>query len=298
MKVGRRTVEVSRPDKELFGEGGASKQELIDHYLTVSEVMLPHVRDRPMTLERYPDGIGSHQVFTKEIPKYFPGWIARAKLPKAGGEVSYVVCNERATLAYLANQACITMHVGLSRIAKPDHPDQIVFDLDPPEPDPVRLRSVVGELRGVLDELDLASVVKASGSKGLHVVVPLDGKAPFDDVRLFTRDVAKLVASRAPDLITIEQRKEKRSGRLFLDWYRNSYGATVVAPWTVRPLPNSPVAVPLAWEEIDDSGFHPQMFSMKDAARRAGEPDRWKGWRRRARSLTAARRRLDDLLAE
>jgi bifunctional non-homologous end joining protein LigD len=297
MKVGRRAVAISKPDKVLF-DAGVTKGDLVDYYLTVSEAMLPHVRVRPMTLERYPDGVASHQVFTKEIPKYFPEWIARAKLPKAGGHVSYVVCNEKATLAYLANQACITMHVGLSRVDTPDHPDQLVFDLDPPEPDAALLRSVVAEVRGVLDEVGLAPVVKTSGSKGLHVTVPLPGDERFDDVRPFTRDVARVVAGRLPDRVTVEQRKEKRAGRLFLDWYRNAYGATVVAPWTVRARPGAPVAVPLAWEEVDDASFHPQMFSMKDAARRAEGPDPWKGWRRRARSLAGPRRRLDRLLAE
>jgi bifunctional non-homologous end joining protein LigD len=297
MRVGRRTIAISRPEKMLFDDG-VTKGDLVEHYVAVSGAMLPHVRERPMTLERYPDGIGSHQVFTKEIPKYFPDWIARAKLPKAGGQVSYVVCNEKATLAYLANQACITMHVGLSRVASPDNPDQMVFDLDPPEPDAALLRSVVKAVRAILEEVGFAPVVKTSGSKGLHVTVPLDGRAPFKDVRPLTRDVAHLVARRVPDLVTVEQRIQKRSGRLFLDWYRNSYGATVVAPWSVRPRPGAPVAVPLAWEEIEDSAFHPQMFSMSDAARRAEEPDPWKGWRRRARSITAARRRLDALLAE
>ena len=297
MKVGRRAVSISRPEKVLFDDG-VTKGDLVDYYLAVSAAILPHVRNRPMTLERYPDGIGSHQVFTKEIPKYFPEWIERAKLPKAGGHVSYVVCNEKATLAYLANQACITMHVGLSHVDTPDDPDQLVFDLDPPEPDAPLLRSVVKEVRAVLDELGLAPVVKTSGSKGLHVTVPLDGKESFDDVRPFTRDVARVVAERAPDRVTVEQRKEKRGDRLFLDWYRNAYGATVVAPWTVRARPGAPVAVPVAWEEVEDSSFHPQMFSMKDAPARAEGPDPWKGWRRRARSLAAPRRRLDALLAE
>jgi bifunctional non-homologous end joining protein LigD len=295
VRAGRRTVEVSRPSKQLFG-GAATKLDLVEYYLGVSDVMLPHIRNRLMTLERFPDGIESQRVFTKSIPGYFPGWIDRTTVPKAGGTVTHVVCNDKSALAYLATQACITMHVGLSRTTDLDHPDQMVFDLDPAAEDVGVLRSVAREIGSLLDDIGLTAVLKSSGSKGLHVTVPLDGGADFSEVRAFARDLARLVAERRPRDVTVEQRKEKRRGRLFLDWLRNSFGATVVAPWTVRARPGAPVAVPLAWEELDQRGFKPQRFSMKDALERAGKDDPWTGWRRRARSLGPARRRLDALI--
>jgi bifunctional non-homologous end joining protein LigD len=295
VRAGRRTVEVSRPSKTLF-PGGATKLDLVDYYLGVSGAMLPHIRDRLMTLERFPDGIDSQRVFTKSIPGYFPGWIDRTTVPKAGGTVTHVVCNDKSALAYLAAQACITMHVGLSRTTDMDHPDQMVFDLDPATEDVGVLRSVARDIGGLLDDLGLRPVLKTSGSKGLHVTVPLDGKAHFGEVRAFARDLARLVADRRPVEVTVEQRKEKRRGRLFLDWLRNSFGATVVAPWTVRARPGAPVAVPITWEELDARGFHPQRFSMKDALERASDGDPWTGWRRRARSLGSARSRLDALI--
>lgn len=295
VRAGRRTVDVSRPSKQLF-PGDGTKLDLVDYYIGVSDTMLPHIRNRLMTLERFPDGIAGQQVFTKSIPGYFPKWIARATARKSGGTVTHVVCNDKAMLAYLAAQACITMHVGLSRTADLDHPDQMVFDLDPATKDVGVLRSVAHEVRGLLDEVRLTPVLKTSGSKGLHISVPLDGRSGFDEVRAFARDVARLVAGRRPDDVTVEQRKEKRKDRLFLDWLRNSFGATVVAPWTVRARPGGPVAVPIAWDELDARGFHPQLFSMKDALERAGDADPWTGWRRRARSLAGARKRLDALI--
>jgi bifunctional non-homologous end joining protein LigD len=279
----------------MFPDDGITKGDLIDYYAGVAPRMVPLVFKRLMTLQRYPDGINGETFFSKTIPKYFPSWIDRATVGKKGGQVTHVVCNDKPTLVYLANQACITMHVGLHRVDALDRPDQMIFDLDPATEAFGAVRSTAKTLRSLLDELGLAAVLKTSGSKGLHIVVPVRGVS-FSDTRTFARDVAVLLATREPKTLTIEGLKAKRKGRLFLDWMRNGYGAHAVAPYSVRARPGAPVAMPLEWDEIDGRGFSPREYSMGLALKRVEEPDPWAGWRRRARSLGEPRRRLDELL--
>jgi bifunctional non-homologous end joining protein LigD len=191
----------------LFPGHGAAKVDLIDYYDAVAPAMLPHVRDRLMTLERFPDGIDSARVFSKDIPGYFPEWIARRTVAKKGGTVTHVVCNDRATLVYLADQACVTLHVGLSRLGALDRPDHMMWDLDPPDEDARVVSWAAGVVRSLLSERGLVAFVKSTGSRGLHIVVPLDGSERFPEVRRFTRDVAGLLAARHTSRLTVEQRK-------------------------------------------------------------------------------------------
>jgi bifunctional non-homologous end joining protein LigD len=291
-RVGRRTIELSRLDKPLWPEDGITKGDLIDYYDQIAPRMVPHTRERLMTLERYPDGIDSTRFFSKEVPRHFPAWIKRATVPKSGGSVTHVVCNDRATLVYLANQACITLHTGLSRIDRIDWPDEMIFDLDPAG-DFALVRSTAHDLRELLADLGLVSFVKTSGSKGLHITVPLVRNARFDEVRSFAHSVAQVLVSERPQELTLEVRKDKRDGRLFVDVGRNAYGAHAVAPYTVRARPRAPVAAPLYWEEIDGPGFHPQQFSFAEVLAR---DDPWAGWRRKARSLARAAARLEKAL--
>jgi bifunctional non-homologous end joining protein LigD len=296
-RVGRRSIRVSNAGKVLWPDDGITKVQLIDYYEAVAGAMLPHVRERLMTLERYPDGIGRGRFFSKDVPAYFPDWIDRETVGKKGGTVTHVVCKDKATLVYLANQASITLHVGLSRTDRLDYPDQMIFDLDPSTEDFSTVRSTALEMKSLLEDLGLAPYAKTTGSKGLHVVVPLDRKTPFGAARRFAGDVAGLVAARAPDLLTTEQRKVKRSGPLYLDHGRNAFGATAAAPYTVRARPGAPVAVPLAWEEVEGDFLRPDAFGLEAAAERATNgPDPWRDWRRRARSLKRPRARLDARL--
>jgi bifunctional non-homologous end joining protein LigD len=295
IRVGRRTVTISKPDKILFPDG-TTKKDLVDYYLAVGDVMVPYIKDHLLTLERYPDGIEGKQWFQKEAPDYFPDWIKRVEAPKKGGTVAHVVCNDRATLAYLANQAAITIHMSQSRGDALMKPDQLVFDLDPADDDFKVVRKVAGLVRELLVELELASFVKTSGSRGLHIVVPLTRGADFDEVRDFAVDAANVVAARAPKLVTTEVRKDKREGRLFLDYMRNNYAQTVVAPYSVRARPGAPVSIPIEWAEVDDRKLTAQRYNIKNApARLERNGDSWKGWRRRAKSLKQARRKLDQL---
>ena len=297
VRVGRRTFEVKNLDKLMFPDDGITKSDLIDYYRAIGPHMIPHVKNRLMTLERYPDGVGGPRFYSKEIPSYFPAWIDRKKVAKEGGEVTHVVANERATLVYLANQACITPHVGLSRIDSLDRPDQLILDLDPSRDDFAAVRKAAHLARALLDELGLPSFLKTTGSRGLHIVVPLDRKTSFGDVRRFAGDVAGVLASRDPKNLTVEARKDKRKGRLFVDWLRNSYGQHAVAPYAVRARPGAPVAMPVEWDELDQRGFSAQRHSIRSATDRIDSGgDAWTGWRKKTRSLAAARRRLDEML--
>lgn len=299
MKAGSRTIDISNPDKVLFPRDGFTKADLVTYYEAVAPVMLPHVKDRLTTMERYPDGIDAHRFFNKDAPNHFPAWIRRATVPKKGGSVSHVVINDAATLVYLAQQACITPHVTLHRVDDLEHPDQMMLDLDPSTDDFSVVRETALSLRGILDELDLFSVVKTSGSRGLHIVVPLDRSSSFAEVREFALHIAALLAVRDPTRVTVETSKAERGNRLFVDWLRNSFGQHAVAPYGVRARDGAPVAMPLDWGEVEDRRLDPRAWSIKTAVRRVSkEPDPWKGWRRRARSLNRARRRLDRLRDE
>jgi bifunctional non-homologous end joining protein LigD len=299
MKVGRRTVEVSNPGKVLYPDDGITKGDLADYYRRVAEFMLPYLRGRPVAMERYPDGIDGQRIFQKDVPDYFPDWIDRVKVQKEQGELSQVVCEDAATLGYLANQACITPHVWLSRADRPDHPDQLIFDLDPAGDEFEEARVAALWLRSLLEELELPSFAKTTGGKGLHLTVPLDRRADFDTVRGFARDVAEELARRHPDRLTAEQRKQQRKGRLYLDTMRNAYAQTAVPPFAARARPGGTVAAPLDWSEVEDRSLRPSRFTIGSILDRLEQADNpWKDLRRRRRSLSLAHKRLNALIDE
>ena len=299
VKAGRRTIEISNPDKVLFPDAGYTKADLVEYYDAVASVMVPHTKYRLATMERYPDGIEAHRFFNKDAPKHFPDWIDRVTVPKKGGTVSHVAINDAATLVYLGQQACITPHVTLHRVDDLEHPDQLMLDLDPSTEDFSIVRTTALELKRVLEELGLFSVVKTSGSRGLHIIVPLDRSADFPAVRSFALDLAQLLVAHDPDRVTTETSKAERHDRLFVDWLRNSFGQHAVAPYAVRARPGAPVAMPLDWSEVEDKKLDPRGWSIRTAlARIEDTPDPWRGWRRRAKGLVRARRRLDELREE
>jgi bifunctional non-homologous end joining protein LigD len=288
-------VEIARPGKLLFPDDGISKLDLAEYYAAVGAALLPHVRGRPVAMERYPDGLGGERFYQKEAGSV-PGWVVTAEVRKEGGHLTQVVCNDIATLVYLADRACVTPHVWLSRIDRPDNPDQLIFDLDPPEHGFAEARRVALVLRDLLADLKLSSVAKTTGGKGIHVMVPLNRRAGFDEVRGFARAVADLLAARDPERITTEQRRDKRRGRLFVDVMRNAYAQHAAAPYAVRARPGAPVATPLHWDEVEDATLSPERFTMRSVplrVERDGDP-----WGRlRGRSLTGPGDLVRELLA-
>ncbi|MFM9370467.1 non-homologous end-joining DNA ligase [Streptomyces sp. Da 82-17] len=294
LRVGRRRIDVKRPEKELFPQDGLSKADLAEHYRRVAPRMLPELRGRPLMLERMPDGVDGDRFYQKEVSDYFPDWIARATVPKEGGEVTHVLCEDTATLVYLAGQACITPHRWLSRADKPRRPDRLVFDLDPPGHDFEPVRSAAHRVHDLLTELDLTCALMTTGSRGLHVLVPLNRRADADDVLAFARAAAEVLAGRYPDELTTEFRKHARKGRLFLDVERNGYAQTAVAPFAVRTRPGAPVAAPLAWDELDDPELTGRRWTVTDLDDRL-DKDPWEGLARHRHGLTTAGRRLRSL---
>lgn len=298
VRAGRRTVDVHRVDKVLFPGGGGAKEytkgDLVDYYRAVAPFMLPHLRGRPLMLERLPDGVGGPRFMQKNTPESYPEWITRVEVPKEDGTVRHTVCDDTATLVHLADQACLTLHRWLSRTNGIHHPDRMVFDLDPAEDDFGHVKEAAGLLGELLDALDLPSALMTTGSRGLHVVVPLNGRHDFDEVRGFARDVADTLADAHPDRLTTAARKKDRGDRLYLDVQRNAYAQTAVVPFSVRAKPGAPVATPLTWDQLDDPGLDARRWSIADAVEQA-RTNPWSEVMRRGRALGPARRRLDAL---
>jgi bifunctional non-homologous end joining protein LigD len=293
-------VQVTHPEKVLFPDDGITKGELVDYYRAVAPRMLPLVAGRPVTMQRFPDGIGKGGFLQKQIGRHFPDWIERVTAPNrrtrqatVRDQVVYAVCRHPDDLAYLANQGCVTPHVWLSRAPDIHHPDQMVFDLDPASDDLGVLRAAASGLRDLLEELGLASFLKSSGSRGLHVVVPLVPAADTDTVKVFSIAVAEALAARYPDDFTTEGRIANRHGRLYLDIGRNGYAQTMAAPYAVRGRPGAPVSVPLDWSELD--GFRPGGHTLRTIAGRLAAPDPWAGLDEAAARLEAAGARLARL---
>ena len=287
---------ITHPEKVLFPEDGITKGELAAYYEAIAAAMLPHVRDRPVTMERYHRGIGQPGFFQKNVSKGYPEWLQRVEVPKKGGTVHHPLVTDTRSLLWLANQNSITPHVWTSRAPDLYQPDICVFDLDPSEDAPDILRAAALGLRDLLAELGLPSWVKTSGSKGFHIVVPLDGKAGFDDVAAFSHAVGRVLVTRDPDHLTQEFSKADRGGRILVDTARNRYGATFAAAYAVRARPGAPVSAPCTWEEIEGAHVGPQTFGLRAMAERVADVgDLWSTMRRRRRSLARAAERLKRL---
>jgi bifunctional non-homologous end joining protein LigD len=251
-------ITITNPDKVLFPADGITKGDLVDYYGRIVERMLPQVRGRPLHMNRFPDGIGGIAIQQKRIPESFPQWIKRATVDlHRGGTITHALIDNAATLVYLANYNMITAHVWLSRIEAPEQPDQLTFDLDPADDDFGLVRKTARSLKSLLEEMRLVAFVKTTGSRGLHVVVPIHVGPNFEDVHVFADFVGQRLAASDPDHLTTEFIKQKREGRLFIDVNRNAYGQTVVAPYSVRARPGAPIAVPIAWADVEKDSLRP-----------------------------------------
>ena len=300
IKTSGHEIELSNPGKEIFPDAGLTKKDLVEYYQRISEYILPYLEDRPMMLHRYPNGIDGKDFYQKEEPDYFPDWIDTIKVDvkKEGQDKQeFVNCNSEATLLYCANQASITPHVWLSKKDNLRHPDRMIYDLDPPEGEFEVVRECAKDFRKLFEELELNAFVMTTGSKGIHVVLSLDRKSGFEEVRQFAKDVANLLADRKPDNYTVETLKKKRKGRLFLDYLRNSYGQTAVAPYSLRARKGAPVATPLDWNEIGDKDLDSQSYHHGNIFRRLGSKnDPWKDFFKKQNNLTKARKKLDEII--
>jgi bifunctional non-homologous end joining protein LigD len=245
------TVEVSNPDKLIFEEAGFDKADLVAHYELVAPAMLEFVADRPLTLQRFPNGVSKKGFMQKNASAHFPDTIRRYEVEKQdGGVTQYPVVDRVDDIAYLANQGTITFHMWLATIQAPERPDWFVIDLDPSEGDLEGVRAALFATRRLLADFGVEGFPMATGSSGFHLWVKLDGERPWDEISSAARAIGGLVAVAEPESTTVEFLKKNRNGRVFVDWLRNNPGATVVAPFSLRPRPNASVAVPLEWDEV------------------------------------------------
>ncbi|MEE6138618.1 non-homologous end-joining DNA ligase [Mycobacterium sp. 050128] len=291
-------VEITHPDRVLFPQSGTTKRELADYYGEVADTMLPHLKGRPLTVQRFPRGIGEKGFVQQDFADTLPDWMSGVEVTKEGGTLVHPLVERPEALRWLANQSCITLHVWQSRKDRLHNPDRLVFDLDPSDTDFAVVRATAHAMADVLDELGLARYVQTTGSRGLHVVVPLRPEADFDTARQFARDVAEVVVADDDAHRTVEARKDKRGGRVYLDIMRNAYAQTAVAPYSVRARAAAPVATPLEWDELDTRGLRADRFTIRDIPKRlAGQGDPWAAMYRHARSLTGPQERLAKLRA-
>lgn len=281
---------ITHPEKILFPGEGITKGEFASYYEQIAPVMLPHIRRRPITMERFHRGIGAPGFFQKDVSKGFPEWLKRVEVPKKDGTVHHPIANDTRSLLWLANQNSITIHVWPSRTPNLYHPDICVFDLDPSKEDELEtLCAAAVRLRDFLAELGLPSWVKTTGSKGFHIAVPLDGKADFGAVARFAHRVGRILVKSDPRNLTQEFSKADRAGRIYVDTGRNEYSATFAAAYTVRARPGAPVSAPCTWEEIERCKVGPRTFTLRTIVKRVNDVgDLWADMLRSKRSLKRA----------
>ena len=295
--VERSEVIITHPEKIMFPDEGITKGELASYYETIAPVMLPHLKRRPITMERFHRGISAPGFFQKDVSKGFPDWLERVEVPKHGGTVHHPIVTDTEGLLWLANQNSITIHVWASRAPNLYHPDVCVFDLDPMKADDLdTLRAAALSLRDLLTELGLPSWIKTTGSKGFHIAVPLDGKSDFGTVARFAHVVGQVLVKRDPDHLTQEFSKIDRGERILVDTGRNGYSATFAAAYTVRARPGAPVSAPCSWEEVESGEVGPKSLTLRTMAQRiAATGDLWADMLKIKKSLVRPIARLRKL---
>jgi bifunctional non-homologous end joining protein LigD len=290
---------ITHPEKLIFPDDRITKGDLARYYEMVAEVMVPHLRSRPLTMERFPSGIESKGFIQKDVSKGFPEWLLRVEVPKKTGTLWHPLIDDSRSLLWTANQNCVTHHVWASRVPNLHEPDLCIFDLDPSHEDARALIEAALAVRQLLEELGLPSWVKTSGSKGFHIVVPLDGAARYETVSEFAHGVGALLVQRHPSTFTQEFIKADRHGRILIDTGRNGYSATFAAAYTVRAKPGAPVSAPCTWSEVERGAVGPQTFTLKTMPQRLDEVgDLWAELHQSPVSLSSPVQRVRALVPE
>ena len=292
--AGGRAIEVSHADRVVFPDVGLTKGDVVGYYVRIAPQLLPHLEGRPLTMQRFPSGIAGPGFWSKERPKHYPVWVGAAEVPvrekRRAGQLTMTVVDDVAALAYVVNQGMLTPHVWLSTADQPEHPDRLVFDLDPGDVPFRVVQDTALLLRERFEAMGLVPFVKTTGSSGLHVEVPLDRSATTDEARAFAEALAAELAEERPDVLTTAFRKAERGNRLYLDVARNGHAQTEVAAYGLRALPGAPLAAPLEWDEVDDDSLTAQRWTMGNIFRRlARRPDPWADFAAGARPLPAFR---------
>ena len=254
----------------MFPKAGITKGDLVEFYDKIAEYMLPYLKDRPLTLQRFPEGINEEGFYQKNASDYFPDFIELVKIKTEEGYNHQVICNDKQTLIYLVNQGTITFHIWLSKKDRLNKPDKVIFDLDPPAGGFEKVKWTARKVGELLQEEGHEPQLMTTGKHGLHVYYQINRKDDFDTVRKKVRAQADKLAELYPEELTTETRKNKRKGRVFLDYLRNAYAQTAVCPYSLRPIESAGVATPIKWDELDkiDSGDY---YHYKNIFRRLAQ---------------------------
>jgi len=294
LTVDGRQVQLTNPQRLLWPEDGLTKADLVAYFVDLAPYLLPFLQDRPLVFTRYPDGIYGQSFYQKQAPAYTPEWIRRFpyRSKNSGRTIEFILADSAATLAWLANQACLEIHPWFSRIGSLESPDFAVFDLDPAEPAGFEeTRSVAFLVKTVLEEAGLLGWPKTSGATGIHIYVPLENRYSYQEVTDFIRQVASLLQRTFPERITLERAVAKRSGKVYIDYLQLNRGKTIVAPYIPRPRRGAPVSTPFSWAEL--AKIRPEEFNLRSLPGRLREVgDLYAGLAEHRQGLEEARRRL------
>lgn len=281
-------IDLSNTDKEFFPTADISKGEVIEYYTKIWKYACRYAADRPMVLQRFPDGIQDSGFYQKQTPDYFPEWIATIQVENKedASNSNLVNCNKQETLVYLANQGALTMHVWLSKKHNLNTPDRLAFDFDPSDDDFSKVQRAATILQSIISKKGISSFVMTTGSEGLHVTVPLKPEKEFEPIREIARNIAQQVVNEDPESFTLETAKKNRGNKVFVDYLRNAYAQTTVMPFSIRARQGAPVAVPLSWDEVGRSSLDPQKYTVTNIFRRLSQKkDPWKDYMHNAISF-------------
>lgn len=277
MKI--KNIEITHPDKLLFPENAITKKEVCEYYARIADFLLPFVKERPLTLRRYPDGIDSDGFYNKHAPDYFPDFIQRLTVPMEEAHMQMVAANTATELVYLAGQNTIEFHMALSKIDDIKKPDQLIFDFDPSDGDFEKVRTSALILKELLDSWDVPSFVKTTGSRGVHVHIPIIRNESFKETKLIAKKIAAKLHAECKNLTTLEQRKNKRGDKVFIDYLRNDYAMTAIVPYSLRAHREAPIATPIEWVELADKSIGPKTYHIKNIfLRLAKKKDPWENF--------------------
>lgn len=286
-------VKITHSSRILFPKSKITKKEFIAYYQKIAKKILPLIKDRPVSMQRFPEGIQGEIFFQKKVSSYFPKWLKKVSVKREGKEnINMAICNDLDSLLYLANQICV-LHIWLSKKGKLNYPDRLIFDLDPSGNNFSKIIEAALDLKKILDQLDLPSFIMTTGSKGLHIVIPIKPKLVFDQARNLARSIASLLVLKYPQKYTIEPRLNKRKNKVFIDYLRNAFAQTAVAPYSIRPIESGPIAMPLEWKELSNKKLSSQSFNIKNCFKRKKDP--WKNFDKKSISLEKAINKIEKL---
>lgn len=287
LKVNDKIIEITNASKEVFAN--ISKEDFVGYYKKAAPLMLAHVKDRPISMFRFPHGMREEGFFQKHVPAYFPSWMKKVEVARKGKKITYVMANDEESIVYLATQMVVP-HIWPARVDKLDYPDKMIFDLDPSVNDVAMTQQVALDVKRFLDDLGMPSYIMTSGNKGYHIVVPLDRSAKQEDVKTFASKIAQVLADHYSDTMTNEMRIENRKGRVMLDVFRNSPAHTAVAPYSVRASLRGGIAMPIEWKELKK--IAPRYFTLENVYARLKKGDMWKDMHSNAVSIEKIQKQL------